>query len=90
MSKLVFYTVLTDKPGYPVKWLDPDEQWTTKRFTGEFGDPGEASQEFQAHIKTKTEHTPCYLDETTFAKKRTALAKLAKQQQREQQLLATW
>lgn len=83
MGQLTFYTVDTDKPGYPVKYMHPDNAWHVKHFTGNFGDLGEASQEFKAAIAG--EH--CYLDATTFKAKASALARLRKQQ--EQQELAT-
>ena len=88
-NKLTFYTVATDKPGYPVRWLDPTEQWASKRFTGPFGDPGQASQEFQNSVRPQG-HEPCYLDEHAFAHKRNALAKVRKQQNQERELLAAW
>ena len=49
MRTVFFYTVLFDKPGYPVTYIDP-QTLRVKQFGGTFGDPGEASREFQACI----------------------------------------
>ena len=50
MSKaVVWYTVLCDHTGYPVKYLDV-LTWRVQTFPGPFGDPGEASQEFKACV----------------------------------------
>ena len=47
MSKHLFYTVYTDRPGYPVRYLNRGT-CHTGWFVGPFRDPGAASQEFQA------------------------------------------
>jgi hypothetical protein len=77
---LVFYTVLCDKWGYPVKYLDPDSGHV-KQFCGPFNDPGEASQEFKASIGPKD---GCYLDLKQFQAKARAFAALRKRIQAEQ------
>lgn len=70
---LVFYTVLLDREsGFPVKWLDPMNNWQVK-YTPVYSDPGEASQEFKrfhAHA--------CYLEPDAFEHKRRALVQLRK------------
>lgn len=47
MSTQLFYTVYTDRPGYPVRYITR-QTCHTGRFVGPFDDPGEALQEFQA------------------------------------------
>jgi hypothetical protein len=66
------YSVLTDKEGFPVKYLEP-ETYRRKTFPGPFNDPGEASQEFQARIG---KDASCYLDNKQFQAKARALAAL--------------
>jgi hypothetical protein len=67
---LKFYTVLTDKPGYPIQYLD--ESLRTIRFAGPFDDPGEASREFQAYAGSEQS---CYLEPTQFQAQAKALRK---------------
>ena len=66
---LTFYTVRTHLKGYPVSYLDPQDS-TEKEFTGPFGDPGEASQEFQNHVGREK---CCYLQPGQFTRKVNAI-----------------
>jgi hypothetical protein len=50
----IFYTILCDRKGYPVRYINR-QTCHTGYFTGPFGDPGEASQEFQASVGNTTE-----------------------------------
>jgi hypothetical protein len=72
LMKLIFYTVLLDQAGFPVKYVDR-VTYRIKRLTGPFQDPGEASQEFKARIGS---HASCYLEPRQFRAKAVALAKL--------------
>ncbi len=74
-----FYTVLCDRAGYPVRYIHPDT-WRVSRFTGPFGDPGEASQEFKARVGGEQS---CYLDEQAFQGKARAIARLRRERKRE-------
>ena len=69
---LAFYTVLCDRMGYPVKYVD-QFTYRVKTLVGPFHDPGEASQEFQARIGGVES---CYLDNRAFEMKVRALARL--------------
>jgi hypothetical protein len=69
---LVFYTVQTDKEGFPVKYIDR-QTYRIKKFTGPFANPGEASQEFKARMGN---NEICYLEPRQFRAKAVALAKL--------------
>lgn len=69
---LAFYTVLCDRPGYPVKYTD-QLTYEIKTLAGPFGDPGEASQVFQASIGGADS---CYLENQPFQAKARALARL--------------
>lgn len=69
---LAFYTVLCDQPGYPVKYIDP-HTWQVRRLGRRFGDPGEASQEFQACVGGGQS---CYLEPMLFQAKARAIAQL--------------
>lgn len=74
----MFYTVLCDKPGYPVKYIDP-QTWRVKRFGNTFGDPGEASQEFQAGVGGEQSW---YLEPAQFQAKARAIAELRREKSR--------
>ena len=74
--KKVFYTVWCDKEGFPVKYIDPGTTYV-KMFSGPFGDPGEASQEFQ--ISVPSGYEPYYLETAQFQGKVRAFAELCRQ-----------
>jgi hypothetical protein len=74
----MFYTVLCDKVGHPVKYLDP-ETLRVNRFGGKFGDPGEASQEFKACLGGEQS---CYLEPAQFMAKARAIAQYCREMKR--------
>lgn len=76
---LAFYTVVCDRKGYPVKYVDP-ETYRVKTFRGLFGDPGEASQVFQ--LAFGGSERCCYLEERQFQGKVRALARLRREAQK--------
>src|SRR5579884_2714392 len=80
---LAFYTVLLEKDGFPVKYIDP-ETCRIKRYVGPFNDPGEASQDFQAGMARPC----CYLEHKQFTHKARAIARLRrnKNEQRRREL----
>ena len=78
---LAFYTVMCNREGYPVKYIDPDT-YRVKTFRGPFSDPGEASQEFQANI-AQAGATSCYLDEQHFQGKARAMAQLRRKDEKQ-------
>jgi hypothetical protein len=73
-----FYTVLCDKQGFPVKYVD-SETFQMKTFRGLFADPGEASQEFLMTLKGVR---GCYLEPLAFQRKARALARIRRIQER--------
>ena len=73
-----FYTVLCDKKGFPVKYVDP-ETFRMKTFRGPFADPGEASQEFLITLKGVC---GCHLELLIFQRKARALARIRRIQER--------
>lgn len=77
---LTFYTVLCEKPGYPVKYIDP-ASLRVRRFGSRFDDPGEASQEFKACVGGAKS---CYLEPTQFQAKARALAQLRQARRKDQ------
>jgi hypothetical protein len=79
--KYIFYTVLLDQEGFPVKYLDPIT-YRRKTFSGSFNDPGEASQEFQVRIGRDAS---CYLDNKRFPAKARALAALRRAKKKTEQ-----
>ncbi|SRR5258707_15457365 len=74
-----FYTVLYDKKGLPVKYVDL-ETFRVKTFRGPFADPGEASQEFLITLRGAVRG--CYLEPLTFQRKARALARIRRIQER--------
>ncbi len=58
----LFYTVLLDKAGFPVRYIDPQSLKAERFAPRTFSDPGEASREFKANVAG--EH--CYLDQAAF------------------------
>jgi hypothetical protein len=78
-TTLAFYTVLCEKKGYPVKYIDP-ETWKVQRFCGPFADPGEASQEFKARVGHEKS---CYLTSEQFQAKARAFSELRRRRQAE-------
>ena len=68
-AKQIYYTVLTDKEGFPVKYLEPPT-YQRKTFAGPFADPGEASQEFKAQMGGDY---ACYLEPDAFESRARAL-----------------
>ena len=77
---LAFYTVSCCRKGYPVKYIDP-ETYHVKTFRGPFGDPGQASQEFQISARLGGVEL-CYLDERQFQGKARALAQLRRAEEK--------
>jgi hypothetical protein len=78
----LFYTVLCDRPSYPVRYINR-QTCHTGYFTGPFRDPGAASQEFQACVGGTT--WDChYLDEQQWPATACALI------QQHRQALAAW
>lgn len=73
---LLFYTVRTDRKGYPVQYIDLESR-RVKTFGGGFSDPGEASQEFQ--VSDIAENLECcYLEMATFQGKARAFSRMRK------------
>src|SRR5258708_4553979 len=73
-----FYTVLSDKKGFPVKYVDPDT-FQMETFRGPFADSGEASQEFLITLRGVR---GCYLEPLAFQRKAQALARIRRIQLR--------
>ncbi len=73
---LTFYTVRVRKNGrnYPVDYIDPTA-WEKKRFECDepFGDPGDASGEFQAW---RGKERCCWLEPAQFGRKLRALREM--------------
>src|SRR5579859_2240588 len=79
MAVEVFYTVLLEKDALPVKYV-VSPGYYVQTFYGPFGDPGEASQEFQVSIRTVVPSAECsYLEEVDFQEKVRAFAKMRRE-----------
>lgn len=93
MPALTFYTVLTDRDGYPVKYIQPADVKNAASYgrvqtfldkEHPCGDPGEASQEFKACIGGSD---ACYLEPAQFRAKVRALHQLCRDAEKK---LAAW
>lgn len=71
---MLFYTVRIDREGFPVKYIDPNNQ-RVQTFSGSFADPGEASQEFQNRFRSLGLEF-CFLESAAFQGKARAFSRL--------------
>jgi hypothetical protein len=83
---LTFYTVRVRKNGrnYPVDYIDP-QTWEMRHFECDepFGDPGDASGEFQAWASVNLKsYACCWLEPAQFAGKLRALRDLKAEKER--------
>jgi hypothetical protein len=94
MMPLTFYTVQLNKPGYPVKYIKPENPQSARSYgdiqifedkDNPFSDPGDASGEFKAWLGPDVE--VYYLEERQFRAKVKALHQLRREVE---QKLASW